>query len=506
MNDSLSKRFSFKFITNLFSVLISSFITIIVPRILGPTLYGNFMFLNDHFRKIIGFLALGTPMGFFTKISKRRNEITLLKFYIYFLILILFVSSFFLAIIYVFDYDDQIYLKIGYQFVILSFTYSFFLFLIDIFRQVNDAYGLTVVSEKYFLLQRVVGLLIILFFVYFQILDLKNYFFILIFISLGLLITWLLYLNKSNIRPFSKKYIIDKILAKKYVLELYLYSHPLFVKGVIVLIVGIGERWLLQFYGGSEQQGFYSYSFALASLIILFTTSITPVFTTDFSIAWEKSDFFEMRKLFNSLVHPLVFITAFLSFYVASNGTDIMILLGGKSYEGAGFSLVILALYPIHQTYGQLCGAVLYSSGKTDIVRNVSIPFQLIGLILVFYFISPNNLGGLNLGSIGLAYKMILIQVIVVNIYLWYCTKILSLSFLQHLFKQFLILAILFLFSFGLKSLFQNFTKYIFLNLLFNGFLYFILTMIFIYFFPSIINLKQKDYLKFCHKLLNLKK
>ena len=68
MNDSLSKRFSFKFIANLFSVLISSIITIVVPRVLGPIMYGNFMFLNDHFRKIIGFLTLGTTMWFFTKI------------------------------------------------------------------------------------------------------------------------------------------------------------------------------------------------------------------------------------------------------------------------------------------------------------------------------------------------------------------------------------------------------------------------------------------------------
>jgi len=500
MNDSLSKRFSFKFIANLFSVLISSIITIIVPRVLGPNLYGDFMFLNDHFKKIIGFLTLGTPMGFFIKISKRREEITLLKFYIYFLILILSVSSLFLAIIYIFDYDDQIYLKIGYQFVILSFLYSFLLFLIDTFRKVNDAYGLTVFSEKYFLLNRVAGLFIILIFVYFKILNLLNYFFILIFTSLALLISWFIYLNKSNIRPFSKKYIIDKILAKKYVLEMYLYSHPLFVKGIVVLIVGIGERWLLQLYGGSEQQGFYSFSFALASIIILFTTSIAPIFTTDFSIAWKNNDYVKMRKLFNTLVHPLVFITSFLSFFVASNGVEIMILFGGKSYEGAGLSLMILALYPIHQTYGQLCGAVLYSSGKTKIVRNVSIPVQIIGLCVVYFFISPENIGGLNLGAVGLSYKMIFLQIIAVNIYLWYCVKILSLSFTKHILKQFLMFFILFIFSFGLKFIFKNTTDFIILNLIINGVFYLIISAVFIFIFPSIINLERRDLYKFFKK------
>ena len=42
------------------------------------------MFVNDHFNKIVGFFAFGTPMGFFTKISKRRKEIKLLRFYIFF--------------------------------------------------------------------------------------------------------------------------------------------------------------------------------------------------------------------------------------------------------------------------------------------------------------------------------------------------------------------------------------------------------------------------------------
>ena len=55
-----------------------------------------------------------------------------------------------------------------------------------------------------------------------------------------------------------------------------------------------------------------------------------------------------------------------------------------------------MALYPIHQTYGQLCGAVLYSSGKTNIIRNISIPFQILGLILVafltrYYLLEDRN-------------------------------------------------------------------------------------------------------------------
>ena len=505
MIDSLSKRYSFKFITNLLSVFISSVITVIIPRYLGPSVYGNFMFLNDHFKKIFGFLALGTPMGFFVKISKRKNEIALLRFYLYFLFLILVVATAFLSGVYFFNLDSAIYLRIESKFIILSFIYSYLLFLINIFRQINDAYGFTVSSEKYFALHRLISLIIIVLLIYLNSLNLFVYFLQLIFVSSGLLFFWFVYLNNQNIKPFSKKYFIDKLLAKKYAFELYVYSHPLFVKGIIVLIVGLAERWLLQYFGGSEQQGFYSFAFAISSIVILFTTSISPIFTTDFSVAWHNGDYDKMRKLFNTLVPSLFFLTAFCSFFIASNGTDIVNLIGGKSFEGGGFSLVIMALYPIHQTYGQLCGAVLYSSGKTNIIRNISIPFQILGLILVLFFLATDDLGGLNLGSLGLVYKMIFIQIIVVNIYLWYSVKILSLSFFKYLFFQILGISILCILSFSSSFIFKNLTDKLLINLFLSGISYTFVVLLLIYFFPSLINLNKSELKNIVYKILKIK-
>ena len=506
MSDSIGKRFSFKFISNFFSLAISTVITLIVPRVLGPILYGNFMFLNDHFNKIIGFFGFGAPMGFFTKISKRRGEIKLLRFYILFLFLIFILSSFTLFAVYFFNFYEKLYVNIAYEFVLLSYIYSFLLFLIGIFRQINDAYSFTVISEKFFLYHRILSLLIILSLFYFDLLNLLFYFIHLIFVSSLLLVIWFIFLNKKNIKPFAKKYIIDWVLLKKYTLEIYIYSHPLFIKGIVVLIIGITERWLLQFYGGPEQQGFYSFSFAISSIVILFTTSVAPIFTTDFSIAWHKKDFIKMRILFSKLLPILVFVTSFISFYIASNGFDLIILLGGESYKEAGLSLMLMALYPIHQTYGQLCSAVLYSSGKTKIIRNVSIPFQVIGLLLVVYLITSISDGGLGLGSIGLIYKMIFIQFIIVNIFLWYCTQILSLSFFKYFFSQILIISILFLFSFGTSFLLRDITNFVFFNLLINGLLYLFLIIILLYYFPQIINTSKSEIkhliLKYSNKIL----
>ena len=502
MNDSLTKRFSSKLFTNFFSLAISTVITLIVPRALGPIAYGNFMFLNDHFNKVIGFFGLGTSMSFFTKLSKRKDEIKLLRFYVFFLILILFASSLSLGAIYFSNFYEKIYTNITYQFVLLSFIYSFLLFLIGIFRQINDAYALTVPSEKYFLYYRILTLAILLLLYLFKFLSLLIYFVNLIFVSSILLIVWFLVLLKKKINPFERKHALSGITIKKYALEIYQYSHPLFFKGVVVLIVGISERWLLQYYGGSEQQGFYSFSFAVSSIIILFTTSIAPIFTTDFSIAWANQDFPQMRNLFNKLLPSLVFLTSFLSFFIASNGLELIVLLGGESYRGAGLSLSIMALYPIHQTYGQICGAVLYSSGKTKIIRNISIPFQVLGLVILYFLISSTEDGGLGLGAIGLTYKMIIFQLIIVNIFLWYCTKLLSLNFFKFLIFQILTILFFFSISFTLSFLFKNFSNFILLNLSIQGVIYLILVALVLYKFPKIINSSQSEIKNFMGSFL----
>ena len=141
---------------------------------------------------------------------------------------------------------------------------------------------------KNYAAHRVLSFIIIIILIYKNSLNLYFHFLQLIFVSSILLIIWFIFLNKNNIKPFSKKYSIDKLLAKKYFDELYNYSHPIFVKGIVVFIVGISERWLLQFFGGSEEQGIFSFAFAISSILVLFTTSVSPIFTSDFSVAWHN--------------------------------------------------------------------------------------------------------------------------------------------------------------------------------------------------------------------------
>ena len=505
MEDSLLKRYKSKFSTNTISLVISSILTLLIPKFLGPAGYGNFNFLNSFFSKILGFLSLGTPLAFFTKLSQRQNEYKLIRIYIIFLFSILVFTIVSIIVIYLTDYDSILFVKIPYNFVLLAFVYSFLLFLVEIVRKINDALAFTYFSENTFVISRILILILIALFIYLEIFNLLIYYYILILGFSILLIVWFYYLSKNEVKPLNIKYKLDNKSFKGYFSEFYIYSSPLFIVGIFALISGFGERWILQYYGGSIEQGYYSFSYAFASIIFLFTGSMSPLFTREFSIAWINKDFIQMRKLYNKIIPLLIIVATYLSFFVVFNSNTIVKLILGDSYADAAIIISIMALYPIHQTYGQLLGSIIYGSGNTKFARNVSVPCDVLGLFATLILLLPNDSGGFEMSSVGLAYKMVIFQIIVVNIYLYYCTNLLKISFWNSLKFQLIIIFSFAFLAFINHKLSINITDSDVFQLFINFITYSISCILFFILFPSLIPLTKNDYTSF-KNTLNLKK
>jgi len=114
--------------------------------------------------------------------------------------------------------------------------------------------------------------------------------------------------------------------------------------------------------------------------------------------------------------------------------------------------LMVMIFYPIHQTYGQLAGGILLSMERTDIYRNISILSSALGIILCYFFIAPSTylIPGLDLGATGLALKMVVVQIIGVNIIIYFVCRSLKKSFVSTLGWQ--IVPLIALFSTGYLS------------------------------------------------------
>jgi O-antigen/teichoic acid export membrane protein len=282
-----------------------------------------------------------------------------------------------------------------------------------------------------------------------------------------------------------------------YTREFYSYCSPLFVLALGGLVLGIFDRWILQRYAGSVQQGFFAFSYQLGAACFIFTVSMTPLITRDFSISFAKKDMEGMARAFRRYIPLFYAISAFLCCFLSVQAGNIISIFGGKSYAQALLAIQIMAFYPIHQTYGQLSGAVFYATGQTRLYRNIGLLFGIIGIPLTIFLLNPTF--GINAGAAGLAVKMVVLQFIAVNIQLYFNARLLKLPFLKYIAHQVLSIGVLFSLSLLCAILINIATLNTLIRFLSEGILYALLVGIVVYFWPALFGMKSED-------IFNLKK
>jgi O-antigen/teichoic acid export membrane protein len=468
----------------------------IIPRGLGPKAYGDFTFLTNFFTQFTSLLDMGTSTCFYTKLSVRPKETRLVSFYLsyfmgsVFILVVLFMLLAHLSRGYTLIWPEQ---KIF--FIYMAAIWGILTLGSGILNQMVDAYGLTVPSEKARIIQKILGLVIVL------ILFLSNglyltQVFLYQYLILLFLVVGFVFIIKKNDYPFLDNRALSKSEVKGYLKEFYHYSHPLFIYSLIGFVANIFDRWLLQVFGGGVQQGFYGLSYNIGAICFLFTGAMTPLLMREFSIAYGKNDIPKMANLFNRYIPIFYTISAFFSCFVAIQADKVISIMGGQKFNEALMPVVIMAFYPIFQTYGQLCGSVFFATGQTSIYRNVGILFLLAGLPLTYFLIAPTEKFGINAGAAGLALKMVLIQFVGVNVMLYFSVRLLHLSFKKFFILQLSCVGCLMVLA-ASSALCVDFLfklhGYSFLSFIFAGIIYSILTMIMAYFFPRIFGLREED-------------
>ena len=202
------------------------------------------------------------------------------------------------------------------------------------------------------------------------------------------------------------------------------------------MIAAIADRWLLQFFSGSAEQGFYGMALQIGSFCLIFTSAMLPLLARDFAKADQDRNLALISENFERSVPRFYAIAAFLGVFMAVEADHIILVLGGENFSNAGIATALMCLYPIHQTCGQINGTLFYSTGQTHLYRNIGLFSIALGFILTVWLLGPARFGGLALGSVGLATKMVLSQVMVVNVQLWVICRQLNLSFWRLLRNQ----------------------------------------------------------------------
>ena len=275
------------------------------------------------------------------------------------------------------------------------------------------------------------------------------------------------------------------------------YSIPLFWASTVSVITVFADRGLLQMYGGAAAQGYYSLGFAVGGACFLLTGSFTPLLAREYAIAYEKQDTAALRHLFSKYVPLFYVLTATIACFPAVHGDWLALLIGGDSFSEAALPVMLLCLAPLHQTYGQISGSLMTATDRTREYSGISIFMAILGLPITYVVLAPDELNfGLNLGATGLALKLVVLQILGVNIQLWFNTRQLGISINRFIHHQ-IIVTLLFLFiGFIFKSLVSIALGNGVVALITSGVLYLVLIFTIVLLFPGLVSMNRSELYK----------
>jgi O-antigen/teichoic acid export membrane protein len=262
------------------------------------------------------------------------------------------------------------------------------------------------------------------------------------------------------------------------------------------IIATLFERWLIQKEGGSAQQGFYGLSYQIGAICILFTSAMSSLMMREFAIAFQEHAIDKMAQMFRRYVPFLYTVAAYFACFVCIEAQKITYIFGGSKFENAVIPVMIMAFYPIHQTYGQLNSTIFLATGQTKIYSIISLIFYVIGLPVAYFFIISFEKFGLDSVATGMALKMIIIQFLAVNVQLFFHSRYLKLSFIKYFAHQIISVSFLLLvaiLSNKIISLLPELDSNKLKSVIASGFIYSVMVLIAIILLPMIFGLHRND-------------
>jgi O-antigen/teichoic acid export membrane protein len=433
--DSLRRRYAFKLGGNVVALPLTFVVQAVAPRMLGPTLYGNFSFLSTFFAQVVAFFESGISAAFYSKLSQRQEEPGLLRFFWGAMAVVSAVVLVATLAVHAAGFSGVVWPEQEVRFVWMAAVWGLLTWCSQVVNKAVDAYGLTVPGEMVRFQQKVVAFVLILGMFWLHRSSLTEFFLYQYALLLFLVGGWAVVLTRGGRHLFPRA-ALDAGEIRRYSREFWGYSAPLMVLGVIALIGGVLDRWLLQVFAGSVQQAFYGLSYQIGGLCFLVSGAMTPLFWREIAKAFSERNDDRMRALFERTARWMYVVTAFLAAFIGSEAGRVSVLLGGQPFSEAAVPVAIMVFYPVHQTYGQITGSFLLATGQTRLSGNLGIVSVVLGLVVALWLLAPATAGGLGLGATGLAAKMVLVQVVSVNLQLWFITRSLRISFRKFLFHQ----------------------------------------------------------------------
>jgi O-antigen/teichoic acid export membrane protein len=203
------------------------------------------------------------------------------------------------------------------------------------------------------------------------------------------------------------------------------YCGPLVPLGAVTFGYLFVDRWLLQRFGGADQQAFYSVGMQFSSVALLGTTALLRILWKEVAEARFDNHFSHIEDLFRRSSRGLVMVAAGLGGLFVPWSAEILEFLYGSAYVSGEAALAILLIYPVHQSLGQVVMTVLYATHRSRLISLVGIGTAVVSGITSYFVMAPVDfwIPGLELGALGVAAKALVLQMVQINILLYVLSR-----------------------------------------------------------------------------------
>jgi len=504
--DSFPRRFIYKFAANFVGVLASFFQAGLVSRALGPRSYGDYSFLINFFNQFVGFLEMRSATFLYTSISRDRARMAIAAVYFFVALAISLVTVLFPLASIALGVQNAIWPDQNGLIIILVSLLALVLWYTDLLAKICDALGVTVSLERARIGNRILLLIAVAAAMRWSVLNIRSYV-ALLFIA-NLLLIAVLSLALRRTKAFhSQSLLPQKVEVRSILGDLLSFSHPLFVFTLMGLASDYADRWMLQRFRGSIEQGLFSLALNIGLAFNVLINALHPLVMREFSLAFEQKNMERARNIFAKLIPTSYAVSAFFLCYAAVNADECVRIVGGRSFQDAAGVFAIMAFLPIIHNYSMLSGSVLYAAHKTTLLRNIGLVTTPLSIAATFFLVGPKEYGGLDLGASGVALKLVALEFIGNNIILYFNCRMLDLDFWKHLFHQIFVVVLLtaaaFLCREGALLMLGGMATDWLLVMVGGGLLYVAVSLLMFYFTPSLVGIDKRQALMFLKQALS---
>jgi O-antigen/teichoic acid export membrane protein len=422
---SIRARFGFSLFANLSKAVVTFGTGMLVARGLGPEQYGTMMFLLGTFAATRQLLDMGSSTAFFTLLSQRQRGRRFVFWYFAWLGMQFLVPLLFVGLLLPDAWLALIWKGEQRTLVLLAFVAAYLQSVLwSAVLQMGESQRLTRSVQGVALAITLVHFLLMAMAWWGDRLDIRWIFMVMSIewaIAAAVIVKQLRFPAIPN-EPDTLKSVTS---------EFWCYCMPLIPYAWLGFVYEFADRWLLQTYAGSVQQAYYAVAYQFGAIAAIATSSILNIFWKEIAEAYHQQNHERVVLLYRQVSRGLFFVAAAGAGFLAPWAEEILRITLGAAYVGGAATLMIMFFYPLHQSMGQIGGTMAYATGRVSVYVKLGMVFMASSMVVTYFVLaSPDAIfPGLGLGSLGLAGKMVVMQLLSVNALAYYLARSLGIKF-----------------------------------------------------------------------------